>query len=190
MSPDDDTAGSSTEEIVQDYEEEPEDAIMIHVTNRKHMEEFFLKTFLLLQQATMKLMLKSWIKHIEPEKQKKWPYCLSSDRRPKPSAKPPKQSPDGQLQPPWWPKGVNHIEPDHLGREGCHKLALAIIRKVQSRPDRQGIQALRTETDRLNLRFDKESDQKYERRVEHLQQLFKVAIDQQDYLLGCRGELS
>jgi hypothetical protein len=190
FSDDDDTARSSTEDIAQeeDFQEEHNDVTILLVTDTEQMEKFYLKTFKLLQQATMKIILKTWIKHIEPEKQKKWPYCLSNERRLRDASKPPKQTPDGKLQPPWWPEGVKHTEPDHLGKAGCHKLALQIIHKVQSNPEKKGVQALREVTNRLNLRFDKESDDKYERRMEHLQQLFKLALDQQDYLLGDRGK--
>lgn len=61
--------------------------------------ELLSKLFEEIQQLACKNILKAWIKQIEPGKQSKYPYC---DKQP----------------PPWWPKGLRHIEPDHLKKEG------------------------------------------------------------------------
>jgi hypothetical protein len=195
LSPDqDESADSSTEDVKIDLAHKEEQTIpskktlTFRIGDESQLDGFYCKTFLLLQQATMKLILKAWIKFIEPEKQKKWPYCLSSERRPKDSVKP-RKTPDGKLQPPWWPEGVKHIEPDHLGKEGCHKLALVIIKMVQDQPEchGKGVQMLREETYKLNLRFDNEREDKYILRQYHLHQLFDVAAKQQDLIQGCIG---
>jgi Protein of unknown function (DUF2841) len=162
--------------------------VSFRISNKSEMDKFYNKTFLLLQQATMKIMLKAWIKFIEPEKQKRWPYCMSIEGRMKDRMRHPK-SPDGKYQPPWWPEDIKHIEPDHLGKEGCHKLALVIIKRVQNLPSYKGrgVQMLREQTSRLDLRFNHEREEKYLRRQFHLNQLFEIAAKEQDFAHGCIG---
>jgi hypothetical protein len=156
------------------------------VGDASKLEQFYKQTFVLLQQATMKVMLKTWIKFIEPDKQKKWPYCLSIERRLKNGVRH-RGGLDGRVQPPWWPNTIKHIEPDHLGKEGCHKLALVIIKCVQKSPGcrGRGIQLLRRETCKLNFRFHHEPEEKYKRRLCHLHQLFDIASKQEDFMNGC-----
>lgn len=63
------------------------------------IERFYERSFSAAQQTAMKSITKSWIKEIEPDKQKKYPY--SHDKKP-----------------PWWPEGCYYREPDHLKKPG------------------------------------------------------------------------
>ena len=65
------------------------------------MADYYAARFSALQQATCKLVVKAWIKVIEPKKQMKFPYNKGED-----------------LRPAWWPEGVRHREPDHLSKTG------------------------------------------------------------------------
>lgn len=64
-------------------------------------DQYYAARFAALQQATCKLVVKAWIKVIEPKKQMKFPYNKGED-----------------LKPSWWPAGVRHREPDHLSKLG------------------------------------------------------------------------
>ena len=65
------------------------------------IDDYYVSRFAGLQQATCKLVVKAWIKVIEPKKQMKFPYNKGED-----------------LRPAWWPEGVRHREPDHLSKTG------------------------------------------------------------------------
>ena len=65
------------------------------------IDNYYSSRFAALQQATCKLVVKAWIKVIEPKKQMKFPYNKGED-----------------LKPAWWPEGVRHREPDHLSKTG------------------------------------------------------------------------
>lgn len=65
------------------------------------IDPYYIARFAALQQATCKLVVKNWIKVIEPKKQMKFPYNKGED-----------------LKPQWWPEGVRHREPDHLSKQG------------------------------------------------------------------------
>lgn len=65
------------------------------------IDNYYTSRFAALQQATCKLVVKAWIKVIEPKKQMKFPYNKGED-----------------LKPTWWPEGVRHREPDHLSKTG------------------------------------------------------------------------
>ena len=69
------------------------------------IDNYYSSRFAALQQATCKLVVKAWIKVIEPKKQMKFPYNKGED-----------------LKPVWWPEGVRHREPDHLSKTGELKL--------------------------------------------------------------------
>lgn len=71
------------------------------------IEAYYTSRFAALQQATCKLVVKAWIKVIEPKKQMKFPYNKGED-----------------LKPQWWPEGVRHREPDHLSKTGESKVLI------------------------------------------------------------------
>ncbi|CAH6720252.1 hypothetical protein CLIB1444_03S07778 [[Candida] jaroonii] len=65
--------------------------------------------FLLSTQVVCKALAKDWIKAICPQKQARYPYKFPE-------------------LPPWWPKDVPHVEPDHLSKENRIELLISIIR--------------------------------------------------------------
>lgn len=73
------------------------------------IENYYASRFAALQQATCKLVVKAWIKVIEPKKQMKFPYNKGEE-----------------LKPAWWPEGVRHREPDHLSKQGEHSENLTL----------------------------------------------------------------
>ncbi|EIW69431.1 hypothetical protein TREMEDRAFT_71620 [Tremella mesenterica DSM 1558] len=82
------------------------------ITLQPHaVEDYYNTRFNALQQATCKLVVKAWIKVIEPKKQMKFPYNKGEEYRPA-----------------WWPEGVKHREPDHLSKQERLVLLSSIIR--------------------------------------------------------------
>ncbi|KAK4688036.1 hypothetical protein P7C73_g2077, partial [Tremellales sp. Uapishka_1] len=75
------------------------------------VEPYYTARFAALQQATCKLVVKAWIKVIEPKKQVKYPYNKGEE-----------------LKPDWWPQGVRHREPDHLSKSERLTLLASIVR--------------------------------------------------------------
>lgn len=75
------------------------------------IHDYFVSRFTAIQQQTCKLVVKAWIKVIEPKKQMKFPYNKGEE-----------------LKPVWWPEGVRHREPDHLHKDERKKLLACIVR--------------------------------------------------------------
>ena len=75
------------------------------------VDNYYSSRFAALQQATCKLVVKAWIKVIEPKKQMKYPYNKGEE-----------------LKPAWWPEGVRHREPDHLSKTERLTLLSSIVR--------------------------------------------------------------
>lgn len=71
----------------------------------EEIETYYCARFAALQQHTCKLVVKNWIKIIEPKKQMKFPYNKGEE-----------------VKPDWWPAGVRHREPDHLSKQGAFSL--------------------------------------------------------------------
>lgn len=63
--------------------------------------DWYANSFDSLQQTVCKLVVKSWIKIIDPKKASKFPYNRGDDCRPD-----------------WWPEHIRHREPDHLQKPG------------------------------------------------------------------------
>jgi hypothetical protein len=59
-----------------------------------------------LQQHTCKVVVKAWIKVMEPKKQTRYPYNKGNEGKP-----------------PWWPSDLRHKEPDHLVKSGKSRTA-------------------------------------------------------------------
>lgn len=75
------------------------------------LPSWYSSRFSQLQQSTCKLVLKAWIKVVEPKKQSKHPYNRGEEGKPV-----------------WWPQGVRHKEPDHLMKPERAQLLLALVR--------------------------------------------------------------
>ncbi|RCK65962.1 hypothetical protein Cantr_01725 [Candida viswanathii] len=63
-----------------------------------------------LNQNVCKDIAKSWIKILEPDKQKYYPYTRKN------------------MKPPWWPVDVVHTEPDHLKKEDRIQVLIHVVR--------------------------------------------------------------
>lgn len=59
-----------------------------------------------IQEATLKKILKEWIKKVHPKKQSLYPYNGGKAKEP------------DKTKPPWWPEDLRHKEPDHLKKLG------------------------------------------------------------------------
>lgn len=68
--------------------------------------------FTSLSQAVCKDVAKMWIKVAEPKKQALFPYKNFNLSKPT-----------------WWPENVNHIEPDHLDKEGRIAVLICLLRR-------------------------------------------------------------
>jgi hypothetical protein len=95
-------SASPGEEDEQDDDENEEGpfvqevpSISMRIGDRPAIENFYQTTFHLVQQIGLKHIEKAWIKELEPNKQKNFPYS-------------------GGKPPPWWPMGCTYKEPDHL----------------------------------------------------------------------------
>jgi hypothetical protein len=72
----------------------------IRLSDDEAIDKYFEDVFRGIQQLALKLVLKEWIKVIEPKKQKNFPY-KSQDKKPT-----------------WWPEACAYKEPDHIKLEG------------------------------------------------------------------------
>lgn len=65
------------------------------------LDEYYTDRFAAMQQNTCKMIVKHWIKIIEPKKQIRYPYNGGEESKPQ-----------------WWPQSIKHREPDHLSKSG------------------------------------------------------------------------
>jgi hypothetical protein len=151
----------------------------IQVTDEDEVKQFYEDIMEEILHYPIKAFLKSWIKVIEPNKQRRWPYVNSDPQKRPKSVKP---TPDGNMEPPWWPENVMHKEPDHLNKLGCRALVVHLITLVQTdtsfhKPGLPNIiQLLRIATlETQNLHEQKDSHDKRRMRMFHIKQFFDVA---------------
>lgn len=79
-----------------------------------HLGSYYESRFTNIQQTTCKIVVKAWIKVIEPKKQVRFPYNKGEEGRPN-----------------WWPEGVRHREPDHLGKTGEFQSCMSVADIVE-----------------------------------------------------------
>jgi hypothetical protein len=82
------------------------------------LEKEYCNRFASLGQSVCANILKAWIKVVEPKKQTKFPYKDKKGNEGRP--------------PPWWPRAMRHIEPDHLHKDERPRLLASIIQKASS----------------------------------------------------------
>ena len=89
--------------LVEEEEERPSTPPPEHALTlaNDQLDTYYTDRFAAMQQNTCKLVVKQWIKIIEPKKQMKYPYNAGEGSKPA-----------------WWPEGVKHKEPDHLTKIG------------------------------------------------------------------------
>jgi hypothetical protein len=71
----------------------------IKLGDEETIRQYYDTTLKLVQQLSVKQLLKEWIKEIEPKKQKNFPYKRG-------------------IRPKWWPDDAAYKEPDHIKVEG------------------------------------------------------------------------
>jgi Protein of unknown function (DUF2841) len=97
-------------EVVLDIVAEPKFNAQITVANNELFLEFVCKSLTAIGSGFTKVMCKSFINTIDPNRRTTYPYSKS-----KPDA-------GGAGLPPWWPPDVRFKEPDHLIQPECERL--------------------------------------------------------------------
>jgi len=89
------------------------------IDDEEALTAFYNEAFEQIQQVALKVILKAWIKAIQPKKQSTFPYS-SSNLDTKKAKIPRSKMRDEPRVPPWWPidKDVRHKEPDHISKDG------------------------------------------------------------------------
>lgn len=87
--------------------------IHLPLDDRGSLEKYLQSAFKQLRQVPCKSIVKAWIKVIEPRKKTKYPYIKGEVTKPD-----------------WWPRDVQHREPDHLQKEDRMRLMTSIILAV------------------------------------------------------------
>jgi hypothetical protein len=72
---------------------------LIRLSDAEAVAQYYEDVFKGIQQLALKLILKEWIKVIEPKKQKNFPYKK-------------------EIRPTWWPDAAAYKEPDHIKLDG------------------------------------------------------------------------
>ncbi|KAF1981151.1 hypothetical protein K402DRAFT_425618 [Aulographum hederae CBS 113979] len=110
---------------------------VIQISNAQQCKDFYMKALHAVQQLTMKEILKAWIKVICPSKRTTYPYSVGKSMKKQRRKNGVKSSQirheDCTPGPPWWPKHVRHIEPDHLGSPERLELAAHILTSFELR---------------------------------------------------------
>ena len=99
-------------EFLVDEDDQPEPADAYNITeveihefvvigDHERVKAMYYIIFCHIQEKSMKIVLKIWIKVIQQKKQSQYPYIGGEETRPN-----------------WWPKDVRHTEPDHLLKSG------------------------------------------------------------------------
>lgn len=91
---------------------EPKYTAQITVANEDAFLEFVRKTLMAIGNRFLKTMCKSFIKTIDPNRRKTYPYSKSNTEH---GEQPPSY-------PPWWPPDLRFKEPDHLIQPECERL--------------------------------------------------------------------
>ncbi|KAJ5117564.1 hypothetical protein N7448_011196 [Penicillium atrosanguineum] len=97
-------------------------AATVPVHEKRLLRQYYEKVFQNLQQTNCRVLAKAWVKIVEPRKQVEFPY----NGRKVVGSKTIQFRPE-ETQPPWWPPGVTHREPDHLPKAERIKLLVHIL---------------------------------------------------------------
>ncbi|KAF2142973.1 uncharacterized protein K452DRAFT_297488 [Aplosporella prunicola CBS 121167] len=163
-----------------------------------------------MQQLACKVILKAWIKAIEPKKQSNFPYVGSDDSKSRDKTKAAKNAQakrakprEGPDKPDWWPREpqpwwgllpnqkckelerVRHKEPDHLKKED--RLVLGVHILLYQAEKEGGIELLVHSTKDCVLRFDQDNengDERRDKRDMFLQDIYDLAQNWSDYVTG------
>lgn len=95
------------------YETSIEPTITLPLDRPVLIQNYLCAAFKLLRQVPCKAIAKLWIKIIEPRKKTRFPYIKGDTKKPT-----------------WWPRDVEHREPDHLNKADRLSLMCSIIMDV------------------------------------------------------------
>ncbi|KAL2854875.1 hypothetical protein BJY01DRAFT_25947 [Aspergillus pseudoustus] len=105
----------------------------VRVGQTKLLRKYYEMAFENFQQVNCKVVAKAWIKLVEPRKQVNHPYNGRINVSGSTEVKNPEAT-----KPKWWPSGVTHKEPDHLGKPERVRLLVHILCELR---DTHGITA-------------------------------------------------
>ncbi|KAL2814953.1 hypothetical protein BJX63DRAFT_390900 [Aspergillus granulosus] len=105
----------------------------LRVGQTKLLRKYYEMAFENFQQVNCKVVAKAWIKLVEPRKQVNHPYNGRINISGSTEVKNPEAT-----KPKWWPSGVTHKEPDHLGKPERVRLLVHILCELR---DSHGITA-------------------------------------------------
>jgi hypothetical protein len=87
----------------------------LEILNQVSMRARYNAAFRAFQQKNNRHLAKAWVAKLEPKKQTNHPY---NGKMKKEMADDPDARPDPEkTKPYWWPKDIEHREPDHLGKD-------------------------------------------------------------------------
>lgn len=137
---DDDENEDWSDAVGADIEPEEQQVVRFPIEDRSQVLDILGRRLDQMQQLACKVILKAWIRAIEPKKQSNYPYVGSDKKKrqdPEKSSQKKRSKPkDGPAAPPWWPTAhedwwrsmphpecgtmdeVRHKEPDHLRKPG------------------------------------------------------------------------
>ncbi|KAL4889172.1 hypothetical protein BDV59DRAFT_187042 [Aspergillus ambiguus] len=101
--------------------------VSLEIGDKRRVLAYYTSAFEHLLQANCCCIAKAFIRFIEPRKQKDYPYNGHRARR---GAAKGKGDPE-KTKPQWWPTGVIHKEPDHLGKDARIRLLVHIVRELK-----------------------------------------------------------
>ncbi|KAJ5642552.1 hypothetical protein N7490_006552 [Penicillium lividum] len=142
----------------------------IHVNQNGLLRQYYAKVFQNLQQTNCRSIAKVWVKFVEPRKQVLYPYNGRKIVAGKTI-----QFSSEETQPPWWPAGVRHREPDHLLK--AERIALLVHILCELRTSHR-ITAQKLKDAGRNIR---QSISPMER-LQLLDELFRVKEEEEKYL--------
>ncbi|KAF2086946.1 hypothetical protein K490DRAFT_57413 [Saccharata proteae CBS 121410] len=177
------------------------------IDNRDRVIQIFALRLDQMQQLACKVILKAWIKNIEPKKQSKFPYVGSSKDKDGNKRNKRSKCVEGSDTPPWWPTRkedwwsllpkcgsldqVRHKEPDHLKKEerlilGVHLLLTQAEKNPGINGD-CGIRGLIKSTKDCSLQFDQDTSNGTDRKTKRhrfLNEIYDLAEKWSDYRQG------
>ncbi|KAL2753619.1 hypothetical protein ACRALDRAFT_2110380 [Sodiomyces alcalophilus JCM 7366] len=157
----------------------------LRIGDSQEVWDFYDQRFRNCQQTACKLIAKAWVKVVEPKKQTNHPYTGQDEKAPA-----------------WWPKPwgptkdekVRHKEPDHLYKKERVHLLCHILRMIVEPDEKQhpsirkmklNVQKLKEATDEaLSSFFSGKENEKNARKKPYLDEIFKIALQEQRYKHG------
>ncbi|CAI7599363.1 unnamed protein product [Penicillium viridicatum] len=100
--------------------------VPLRIGDTKKVMVYYKDTLNRFLQFNCRVILRAFIKFLEPRKQYRYPY---NGKAPAGSASSIERNPEA-TKPKWWPSGIRHKEPDHMVKEDRIELLLHILRKL------------------------------------------------------------